>query len=581
MNLKNFVLGLVLATATTAALAQPKTADEKLASLGERYRQELYASKPVWATLDGLHQYDDQWPDLSPEGQAKWQKALHRFDRQLKQINLNELSPESRVSAQVFAESLERDFAMYDSKSYLYDANHMNGLHVWLADTISYFPVETETDVHNFIARLNGLPRYLGGQIETWSLGLKQGYAAPRFSILISIEQVKTALNSLLARKSTFHTAIAKIKSPSKRWEALQALNFKVIPAYRNLLDFFEKRYLPKTRDSADGIWSQPHGDEIYKALIEYHTTLKFTADELNAIGEAEIARGNAEILKIAQRLGLSGSVSDVLNQIKSDPRNFFTSREEIFKAAQEKLQMAEAMIPQVITKIPPARYEVRAIHPTQEESAAEGYAGAPDLNFTRPGVFYINTYKPESRPRFGLASLAAHEAIPGHVLQFSVAAAAPSLPKFRTLLYTTAYTEGWAHYCEYLMYELGYYKTDLEILGMWADQNWRAARLVVDTGIHARHWTREQAVAYMLVNTGASELNVCAEVDRYFVWPGQALGYKVGQMEILKLRAWAHDQLGNKFNIREFHDLVLSNGDVPMPVLKQVIEGWVRSQRL
>ncbi|HYF00676.1 MAG TPA: DUF885 domain-containing protein, partial [Planctomycetota bacterium] len=335
-------------------------------------------------------------------------------------------------------------------------------------------------------------------------------------------------------------------------------------------LRFLEEEYLPKARTRDLGLGALPGGPAAYAFRIRHHTTLPLSAEEIHRIGLEELRSIQAEMKRIA-----GGDLPSFFATLKADPKNFFSSREELLSTARRDLEACRAALPKWFGRLPRTDCEVKAIEDYREKDSVAAFYYPPDEKLTRKGIYYANTYQPEKRPRFNLRALTVHEAVPGHHLQIALAMEIEGLPRFRRQAGFTAYVEGWGLYSERLADEMGLYEDDLQRFGMLTYQAWRACRLVVDTGLHALGWTREQAVRFFMDNVALTEAEVLNEVDRYLIWPGQALAYMIGKREILALREEARRRLGGRFDIRAFHDLVLRNGAVPLPTLRRLVEAW------
>lgn len=438
--------------------------------------------------------------------------------------------------------------------------------------------MKTTQDLENFIKRLEAVPAYFDNKIKSWNKGITKGYIAPRFGVELAITQIEANIKALDAGVSPFNTHVAKITDPVYLKRAQDALSTHIAVSFKKMHDYLKNKYLPHTTTDHDGIWAQPNGVKSYKKLISYFTTASLDPEVIHQIGFEELKKCQTEMLAIASKLGFTGTLQEFFIHVRQDPNNFFKTRDEVYEAAAASMERAKSFLPKLFINMPPAQYEVRKIDPVMEQSAAAGYAGAPDQNFTRPGYFYINTYLPETRARYLMDSLSAHEGLPGHLLQVSTALMLKDLPRFRASWGNTAYVEGWAHYSELLMSEVGFYRDELSMFGMWSDQAWRAARLVVDTGIHHKKWSRAQALKFFMENTAIAQHNAQTEINRYAVSPGQALAYKIGQREFLRLRELAKQELGSKFDIKQYHSVVLSEGGVPMSVLSEVVQKWINS---
>ncbi|HEX6636645.1 MAG TPA: DUF885 domain-containing protein, partial [Steroidobacteraceae bacterium] len=357
------------------------------------------------------------------------------------------------------------------------------------------------------------------------------------------------------------------------------ALLQEVLPAYRRLADFIERDYLPAARTTVG--WSAlPDGTAWYRWRIREATTMDMEAEQIHALGLAEVARIRGEMLQVKDRVGFEGDLDAFFKHLEEDPQFYFRDEGELLEAYRDVKHHIDERLPRLFADFPKADYEIRPVEPFRAASAAGGSYQAPSADGKRPGIFYINTYNLKAQPRFGLETLSLHEAAPGHHFQIAIQQELTGLPRFRRFNNYVSYAEGWALYAESLGKELGMFTDPYQWYGRLSDEMLRAMRLVVDTGLHAKGWSREQAIRYMLDNSSMAESDVTAEVERYIVWPGQALGYKLGQLHITALRARAQRELGAAFDVREFHGQVLRDGAVPMDVLSAKIDRWIAAKR-
>jgi uncharacterized protein (DUF885 family) len=356
------------------------------------------------------------------------------------------------------------------------------------------------------------------------------------------------------------------------------ALAHEVLPAYARLADFLERDYLPAARSSV-GWGDLPDGAAWYRWRIRGATTMDRPADEIHQLGLAEVARIRAEMTAVKDQVGFQGDLAAFFEHLQDDPKFYFNSEQELLDAYRDVKRRIDALLPKLFVDFPKADYEIRAVEEFRAASAAGASYQAPSADGKRPGIFYINTHNLRAQPRFGVETLSLHEAAPGHHFQIAIQQELTSLPRYRRFNGYTSYSEGWALYAESIGKELGMFTDPYQWYGRLSDEMLRAMRLVVDTGLHSRGWTREQAIRYMLDNSSLAESDVTAEVERYIVWPGQALGYKLGQLQITALRARAQSALGPAFDVRAFHSQVLRDGALPMDVLGAKIDRWIRGQ--
>ncbi|MDQ3193768.1 MAG: DUF885 domain-containing protein, partial [Bacteroidota bacterium] len=344
------------------------------------------------------------------------------------------------------------------------------------------------------------------------------------------------------------------------------------------LYDFVKKEYIPACRKEA-GVWSLPDGKERYRRAIKNYTTLDYNADEIHNLGLSEVNRILVKMEEVKNKIGFTGTLEEFNNYIKNDPKFYYTNKEDLINGFREILKRVDTTLPSLFGRLPVAKYDLREMEEFRAPSAPAAYYYSAPEDRSRPGYFYVNTYDLSARPKYTMTSLAMHEAVPGHHLQISIAQELKNLPKFRRELGVTSFVEGWGLYSESLGYESGMYDDLYQMYGALTFEIWRACRLVVDTGIHDEKWTREQAYDFMRKYTPTSDKDIQSEIDRYISWPGQALAYKIGELKIKELRKKAETTLGDKFDIKKFHDTVLENGAIPLPLLEKKVNEWINTQ--
>jgi len=563
---------LLLALLLSAA---PVRAAEDAAKLFSDYWATQMRLSPLVATFYGERGYDDQLDDNGPAGRAARKAAGEALLKRLKVLDRKALSAEELLSASVMAAMLDDELAGLALPFEEFEVDHMDGGQSWIPTVIqSAQPMKDAADAAALEKRLKAVPLYFTRHRDNLASGLKSGRVAAR----VPVEKLIRQLEEMLAapvEKSPYAEACDRLPEPLRaEWKPrlLKIVTDEIAPAVRDLASFLKNGYLPKARDGNIGLSALPGGRAMYRHKIRSHTTADKSAEELHKIGLAELEGIRDEMTQIARRAGHAGDLENFLETVRRNPANFFTTREEVLKNAEFLVAKATAKLPEWFGALPKTALVVKPVEEFQEKNEAAARYFQPPTDLSRPGVYYINTYKPESRPRFSMTSLAVHEGLPGHHLQIALALENKELPQFRRSAGFTAYIEGWALYTERLGDEMGLYQDDLSRLGMLSDQALRASRLVVDTGLHAKGWTREKAIAFMKDNTPMSQEEIEAEVDRYTVWPGQALAYKVGQREIMALREEAKARTGRRFDIKAFHDAVLRHGPLPLTVLRDSV---------
>jgi uncharacterized protein (DUF885 family) len=555
---------LALLAVTLAGCSAPgkdlMTASAELAKLGDDYWESVLRHAPTFATYLGDFRYNDRLADLSEAGRAARRKDAEGFLARLARIDRAALPESDRVTADILQLQLEQALEEDRHKFWQWEVDQMGGPQADFPQLMNFHPL---TDEAGLLARFRAFPAYIDQYLENLRAGLREGRVAMRPAVERVIGQLR-ALQATPVEKSPF----------SARPSLVPAVAGSIYPAFRKMQEFLETEYLPKARTRDVGLWALPGGKEAYDFRIRLHTTTTLSAEEIHRIGLEELRGIQKEMAAIAK-----GDLKAYMTKLKGDPKSFFSSREDVLASANREVAKCKAALPKWFGRLPKNDCEVKAIEDYREKDSVAAFYYPPDEKLTRKGIFYANTYEPASRPRFNMAALAVHEAVPGHHLQIALAMEIEGLPRFRRQAGFTAFIEGWGLYSERLGDEMGLYETELDRFGMLTYQAWRACRLVVDTGLHALRWTREQAIEFFLENVALSETEVLNEVDRYIIWPGQALAYMIGQREIMALREEARKTLGARFDIREFHDVVLRNGAVPLPTLRAVVRSWASSK--
>ena len=580
---------LLAATLLGACATGPHaTPDSTLNTLVEEYFDRSLALSPMNATAIGDSRFDDRLDETTTPGFRERVLATERaFLDRARRVDATHLSPGSRITWEVFVG--ERELALEGQKfpEELLPLNQMNALPIDLAvygSGTGPQPFNDARDYQRFLARLRQFPRWVDGAIAMMRTGISRGITLPRPAMAKVVPQLREIVTPKVTDSVFWHPleelpkGIAAADRKRIVAEYTQALTAEILPAYARLADFIERDYLPAARTTVG--WSDlPDGANWYRWRIRSATTMDMAPEQIHALGLSEVARIRGEMLAVKEQVGFKGDLEAFFRHLENDPRFYFNDQAELLDAYREVKHRVDGLLPRLFADFPKADYEIRAVEPFRAAAAAGASYQAPSADGKRPGIFYINTYNLKAQPRFGIETLSLHEAAPGHHFQISIQQELTGLPRFRRFNGYVSYSEGWALYAESIGKELGVFTDPYQWYGRLSDEMLRAMRLVVDTGLHAKGWTREQAIAYMLANSTLTESDVTAEVERYIVWPGQALGYKLGQLHISALRARAEQQLGADFDVREFHSQVLRDGAVPMDVLSAKIERWIASK--
>ncbi|MFZ2507477.1 MAG: DUF885 domain-containing protein [Steroidobacteraceae bacterium] len=577
------ILWTALWFAPVATMAS-ESAVTRLGVLLEREWQRDLADNPLTATYRGDTRYDDRWPDIGPEAQAARNAADARVLEDLARISRESLSTADRLTYDLFRIEYENRVAVAAFHPEYYELRAREGPQS-LNESAELMPFEKTADYDTWLRRLAALPRYL----DQYSAQLRRAASEKRTQPRVIMERVLPQLEMQLpdrpedspffARFRQFPDAVPAAERERLTAAARRVIEDAVIPAYRQFTRVFREVYLPACRDSV-GIWDTPNGRAFYANRARYHTTTSLTPAQIHEIGLAEVARNRAEMLEVMKEIGFEGTLQEFFARLRTDPSFYYATPDELFRAYVYTAKMIEPELPRLFGKLNRTPYGLRVIPATSAPNTTTAYYSGPSVDGRRPGYYYVNLYRPEVRPKYEIEVLTVHEAVPGHHLQIALAQEQTDLPKFRQFNDVTAYSEGWALYSERLGYDLGLYQDPYSRFGQLTYDQWRAVRLVVDTGIHEMGWSRQQAIDYFLANAAKTEADVINEIDRYIAWPGQALAYKIGQLRILELRARAESALGERFDIRSFHDTILATGAVPLEIVEQTVDAWIEARR-
>jgi uncharacterized protein (DUF885 family) len=582
------LLAATLVGACTS-MPSPKSPDAALTSLVEEYFERQLELSPMSATAIGDSRYDDKLDESTSAGFREKSLAIDRaFLDRARLIDATQLSPSARVTWEIF--TYERELSLQGQKfgEELMPFNQMGGLPLDLAVFGSGSgpqPFATVADYDKFLKRLRAFPHWADGAIALMREGMARGVTVPRASMAKTVPQLREIVTPVI-RDNIFWGPIERMpksfsdadqKRIAAEYDA--ALRNEILPAYARLADFVERDYLPAARTTVG--WSAlADGAAWYRWRIRSSTTMDEPAEKIHELGLAEVARIRGEMTGVKEKVGFKGDLDAFFKFLEEDPQFYFTNENDLIDAYRDAKKHIDALLPKLFSDFPKADYEIRAVEAFRAASSAGASYQSPSADGKRPGIFYINTFNLKAQPKFGIETLSLHEAAPGHHFQISIQQELTDLPRFRRFNGYTSYVEGWALYAESIGKELGVFTDPYQWYGRLSDEMLRAMRLVVDTGLHAKGWTREQAIRYMLDNSSMAETDVVAEVERYMVIPGQALGYKLGQLHISALRAKAERELGRVFDVREFHSQVLRDGSLPMNVLDAKIGRWIDAKR-
>jgi uncharacterized protein (DUF885 family) len=568
----------------TPAYAAKKPANAPLLKLFDQVWQEDLADNPIAATQLGDTRFNDRLPDMTQLAIDERNKRNYTRLAALRKINKTKLEKEDQLNYDLFERDIKARIDEYTYKPWLYDIRTFDGPQL-LTEVAEFAPFSTVKDYDNWIARINASGTFFDQWIALLQTGANERRTQPRVTVNKIIEQIKPQLVSN-PEESGFYAPFKKMPAsiPQAEKDRLQAaakaaIQATGIPAYQRFEKFLREVYLPASRDTI-GISETPDGDLFYRNRIRHFTTIdNMTATQIHNTGLAEVKRIRAEMEKTLEGINFLGTLDQFLVFLRTDDRFFHKTPEELMAAYEKTARGIEPQLPKLFGKLPKTPFGIRAIPAASAPTTTTAYYQPPSMDGSRPGNYYVNLYKPESRPIWEIEALTAHESVPGHHLQIALAYELKGLPDFRRNASYTAFVEGWALYAESLGSELGLYTDPFSKIGQLNYDMWRAVRLVVDTGMHQFKWTRDQAIYYFKQNTGKSDLDISNEIDRYISWPGQALAYKIGQLRIQALRAEAEKALGDRFDVRAFHDQLLGMGALPLSVLEAEMRSWIAAQ--
>ncbi|QQP98968.1 DUF885 domain-containing protein [Lysobacter enzymogenes] len=544
--------------------------------------EELMRLLPEQASFFGDYRYNDAWSDYSLAGAERMRKAQQAMLTRFEAVDTRGFPEADRLNQRLMVQWLKTSLRGYELKTQEMPLDQFVGVHLNLTALVSAFPFNDTRQYDDYLKRLHSLPKLLDQVEGVARQGMKDGLMQPSYLL----EKVASQCDNLAAAAGADNVFAASLKKfpdsvPAAERERLRreivaAVDGEVRPALRKLADFVRKDYAPHGRKEY-GVWSLPNGEALYRYAIEQYTTTTESPERIHQLGLSEVARIEKAQSEIAQRLGYA-SLKAMRDAVAADPKRHASSREQLLEEYRKYLAQMETKLPQLFGTLPKAKVQVQAVETWREKeaSAAQYMAGTPDGK--RPGLITVNTGEPEKRLLTTVEAVAYHEGVPGHHLQMTIARELPALPKFRTLLGQLAFIEGWGLYSEELGKEVGFYQDPYSDFGRLSQELIRANRLVLDTGVHYKRWSRDQMVQWMRDHSDMEEPNIQAEADRYIAWPGQALAYKVGQLKIRELRARAQDQLGAKFDVRAFHDRVLGGGALPLSELEARVDEWIAS---
>jgi len=595
MNLtkhKNFILAFTIFFLSSCQTAQNVTTEPDINTIviseDEIFEEYLVAQwdedlkdSPIFASLLGDKRFNQ---DITPNDIEYYQNRISILEekkQKLKAFDFNKLNSDNKLNYKLLNLNLDNSIEASTYPSYYMSLNQRGGVQSYY-ETGDRLVYSSKTDYEDWLVRLSKYSENINNTTNNLKEGLSKGYTQPK----LVTRQVITQIDNLLNNDIDSHPYLKIFLSANDEYfindeknqlidDAKELISNKIIPAYQELNEFLKNEYLPKSRDSI-GLDGVPDGKKWYEYVARYHTTTTLTPDEIHEIGLSEVSRIRSEMEEIINDLKWDGDFKSFLNYLRTSPRFYYDNGEDLLNAYLIMAKKIDPLLPKIFKVFPRAPYGVIPIPDESAPFTTTAYYNGPAKG--RPGYFYANLYKPESRPKYEIPVLTVHEAVPGHHFQISLAQELENVPTFRRYLSFTAFVEGWGLYSEELGEFMGIYEDPYDKFGQLTYDMWRAIRLVVDTGMHYKGWSRDDAINLFLENTAKSQLDIENEVDRYIAWPGQALAYKIGQLKILELRLKSEKMLGDKYDIKDFHHEILKRGSVPLDILEDYINEWIEN---
>jgi uncharacterized protein (DUF885 family) len=580
--MKRLLLVLLLLPATL--FAQSQDADfRKL--LDDEWQWQL-REFPTMATSIGDNRYNDRMVDNSEEAIEKRRAHARELVGRVRAIDRTKLSAANQLNYDLFLREAEEEVAGQKFRSDYIQLTQRGGIHSQLANLVQQVPRGTAKDYENFLKRLEETPRLVDQSIAQMRKGLAAGITPPRITLRDAAELINNHIKDDPTQSPIYQQLSANVPASISAEDqeriaarARTVVQTSVIPSLRKLHKFFVEEYYPKTREPI-GLSTVPNGAEWYAHLVRLFTTTDMTPEQVHQLGLSEVKRIRAEMERIKTSTGFTGSLADFFTFLRTDPRFYYTDKEALLTGYRDIAKRIDPELPKLFGTLPRLPYGVVPVPSYAEKTQTTAYYNQGSIEGGRPGLFYANTYNLPARPKWEMEALTIHEAVPGHHLQISIAQELEDVPEFRRFGGYTAFIEGWGLYTESLGPELGLYKDPYSKFGQLTYEMWRAVRLVVDTGMHAKGWSRQQAIDYFKDNAGKTEHDIVVEIDRYINSPGQALAYKIGELKFKELRAFATKELGEKFDIRKFHDVVLGAGALPLSIVDKRVRDWVTDEK-
>jgi uncharacterized protein (DUF885 family) len=584
-RLRPAAAALLVLAAVVPAAAQGTPGERLRRVFADEWEARL-RDDPLLATSVGDHRYDDRLQETGLAAERRRLESARAFLARVRAIPRDSLTRDEQINRDIFERNFREGVEDAELGGYLLPITNREGFHTFFPELPDQVPLRTVQDYRNYISRLAAFRGYEAGYVEQMREGMRRGMVLPRVSLngieaMLEPHIVTDATKSLLWKPfAEFPASVPDSARAGLMAAGRAAILTSVVPGYQDFLHFIQAEYRPAARQTL-GASELPNGRNYYAFLVRHYTTIDAsTPEQVHATGLREVARIRAAMDSVMRATGWTGDFAGFVAMLRSDPRFYAQTPEELMQRYALVAKRMDGELPRLFGRLPRLSYGIRPIPDYVAPRTTTAYYGPGNPDGTRAGTFWVNTYDLKSRPFYEMEALTSHEAVPGHHLQISINQELGDIPEFRRYGGVTAFVEGWALYAESLGKEVGFYRDPYSEFGRLSYEMWRACRLVVDTGIHAQGWTRQQAIDYMAANSALTLTNITNEVDRYIAWPGQALAYKTGQMKIRELRTEAERELGPKFDVRRFHDVVLGSGSVPLGVLEDNVRLWIAAEK-
>jgi prolyl oligopeptidase len=581
-GMKKIMIALCYLMMAAMGAAQAENSADFQALLDEHWEWAL-SNSPEMASRLGDRRYNQEWNDQSLDAIEQRHKDTREFLRRTYAIDRNALPAEEQLNYELFRRQLQDQVDSHEFQGYLLPFSQRGGVQN-LNNLTNQLRLVTVQDYDDWLARLGKIDKVIDQTIELAERGRKTGVVSPRILMDRIPDQIAVQLVEFAADSPFFKPfenlpeSFAAAERERLRAAATEIIEDTVLPAYRELDRYFNKKYLPAARDSI-GLSELPNGNAWYEYLARSFTTTRMTPDEIHRLGLEEVSRIRGEMEQIIQEVEFDGSFADFLVYLRTDPQFYFDNPDDLYDAYLATSKRIDPELVKLFGKLPRMPYGVKPIPESIAPDTTTAYYSRPAADGSRAGIYWVNLYRPEVRPKYEIEVLSVHEAMPGHHLQIALQQELDGMPNFRRFMGFTAFVEGWGLYSERLGYDLGLYQDPYSRFGQLTYDMWRAVRLVVDTGMHYKGWTRQQAIDFFKDNAAKAEYDIVNEIDRYILMPGQALAYKIGQLKIVQIRERAAIQLGEDFDIRTFHDELLGAGALPLDLLEQRMDRWLAAQ--